>query len=88
MAKSFDPDKISRAELEEYVKSLPEKPAPKIANAGWLALFGIAVMFAFILKIKSGNVTKGTWFMLAGGIGCFLGAGFILYRALTYGREK
>lgn len=88
MAKSFDPDKISREELEEYVKNLPEEKPPKMANAGWLALFGIIVLIASGINIKSGNYAPGTWWMLGGGVCCFLGAGFIVYRVLTYGREK
>lgn len=88
MAKSIDPDKISREELEEYVKSLPEERPPKITNAGWLALFGVAVCIAFFMRLKAGDYTKGTWLMLAGGVGCLIGAGYIVYRVLTYGRQK
>lgn len=88
MAKSIDPDKISREELDAYVKSLPEKRPPKMANAVWMTLFGIVVCIAFAINLKAGNVTKGTWLMLAGGIGCFAGAGYLVYRVLTYGRQK
>jgi hypothetical protein len=88
MAKSFNPDRMSREELEEYVNTLPAEKPPKMTNAAWLALFGLVVCIAFFMRIKTGDYTKGTWLMLAGGIGCFIGAGYIIYRVLTYGRQK
>ena len=88
MSKKIDIDKMSRAELEEYVNNLPEERQPKMQNAGWLAAFGVVALIAFFMKLNSGDTSGMTWFMLAGAIGCFVGAGYLAYRVLTYGHKE
>ncbi|MBQ8806250.1 MAG: hypothetical protein IJZ68_07160 [Bacteroidaceae bacterium] len=84
MAKKIDPDKMSRAELEEYVNSLPEERPPKMSSAGWLAALGAMAILAFWMKLNTGDKGTGTWLILAGGIGCFIGAGYLVYKVVTY----
>ena len=84
MAKKIDIDNMSRAELEEYVNNLPEERPPKMSSAGWLAAFGIMALIAFWMKLNAGDTSAFTWFMLAGSIGCFIGAGYIVYKVATY----
>lgn len=88
MAKQIDPNKMSRAELEEYVNSLPEERPPKMSSAGWLAAFGVLAAIAAFIKISAQDYSTATWLMCAGSAACFLGAGFIVYRVMTYGHDK
>lgn len=84
MSKQVDPNKMSRAELEEYVKNLPEERPPKMSSAGWLAAFGIIALVAFWMQLNAGDTSATTWCMLVGGIGCLLGAGYIVYKVMTH----
>ena len=88
MSKKIDIDQMSRAELEEYVNNLPEERPPKIQNAGWLAAFGVVALIAFFMKLQSGDTSGMTWFILVGAIGCLVGAGYLVYRVLTYNHQK
>lgn len=87
MARKVDPNKMSRAELEEYVNNLPEERPPKMSNAGWLAGFGILILITFFLKLNAGDTSAITWIMLAGGIASLIGAGYIAYKVSTYHRD-
>lgn len=87
MAKQMDPNKMSRAELEEYVNNLPEERPPKMSSAGWLAAFGIMAGIAGFTKISAQDYSTSTWLILGGAAACLLGAGFIVYRVMTYRRD-
>jgi hypothetical protein len=84
MAKQVDPNKMSRAELEEYVNNLPEERPPKMSNAGWLAAFGVMAGIAGFMKLSAQDHSTSTWLMLGGAVACLLGAGFIVYRVITH----
>ena len=84
MAKQVDPNKMSRAELEEYVNNLPEERPPKMSSAGWLAAFGIIACVAGFIKVSAQDYSSSTWLIFGGAAACFVGAGFIVYRVLTY----
>ena len=71
---------MTQEELEEYVQNLPDEIPPKWSSAGLLGGLGVFSILAFALFHTS-------LYWLITGIAELLGAGYLTYKIITFGRK-
>ncbi len=86
--KKVDPNKMAPEQLEDYVNQLPEEaPPPKWTTVGWCA--GGCIIFWFLFFANLPNVgTKARLLFLGGGILSLALTIWLIYKILSYGKEK
>lgn len=87
MAKKIDPNKMTPQELEQYVNSLPDKQPPKWSSVGWLIVFGIVAIILGIAQVSNGTANITAWSTLIGGVAALGGAGYLIYKILTFNQN-
>lgn len=87
MSKKVNPKHMSAEELEQYTKTLPEKIPPKWSSVGWTAGFGAVLLFIFFTYLNIAGFGKA-WVFLAASIGAFVLVGILIYKILTFGKDK
>ena len=84
--KKKDVNRLSQAELEEYVEGLPETAPPKWSSAGLLTALGVIGIWLFCKNVKTEPISN-TWYLLALGILALGGAGYVVYKILHFNSQ-
>lgn len=87
MARKVNPNKMSPAELEEYVRNLPDEQPPKMSSALWLLAVAVVGVIGFVLKLQMQDYGAMTWALLGGAILSVLGAIYIIYRVTHFNKS-